>query len=320
MKGALLVNLGTPNAPTPRAVGEYLLEFLSDPRVVDLPRWLWIPLLKLVIVPLRRRRSAEAYSKVWTDEGSPLLVGSRKLCERLQESIEGVAVELAMRYGEPSVRNGLDLLRDKGVDELVIVPMYPQFSDTTTRTVMDAVDEALRQMDWFPVLHTIEKYHDEQAWVDAVANSIRDFRRTHGSADKLLFSLHGIPQRYADAGDPYQKQCIESVNDIAAALELNTDQYQLAFQSRVGREPWLKPYTDFTLRDWAKDGIRHVQVVCPGFSIDCLETLEEIAMENAELFEENGGERLQYIPALNDSAPHVALYESLIHRCFEKPD
>lgn len=317
MKGALLVNLGTPTAPTPQAVGEYLLEFLSDPRVVDLPRWLWIPLLKLVIVPLRRRRSAEAYAEVWTDEGSPLLVGSRRLCTRLQQTMKDVTVELAMRYGEPSIRAGLEVMRERGVSELVILPMYPQFSDTTTRTVMDAIEEALRDLDWFPVVHTIEKYHDEPAWVEAVANSIRHFRETHGPAEKLLFSLHGIPQRYADAGDPYEKQCIASVDDIARELDLDSGQYQLAFQSRVGREPWLKPYTDFTLRDWAREGIRHVQVVCPGFSIDCLETLEEIAMQNAELFEENGGKQLQYIPALNDSDEHVELYRMLIERCFK---
>lgn len=319
MKGALLVNLGTPKAPTPKAVGEYLLEFLSDPRVVDLPRWLWIPLLKLVIVPLRRRRSAEAYAQVWTKEGSPLLVGSRRLCARLKGTMKDVKVELAMRYGQPSIEAGLQTLRDQDVSELVILPMYPQFSDTTTRTVMDAVDLALRDLDWFPVVHTIEKYHDDPAWVEAVADSIRSYRKQNGSAEKLLFSLHGIPQRYADAGDPYEKQCIQSVKDIAAVLGLEPGRFQLSFQSRVGREPWLKPYTDFTLRDWAREGIRHVQVVCPGFSIDCLETLEEIAMQNAELFEENGGELLQYIPALNDSTAHVELYQDLILRCFNPP-
>lgn len=313
----MLVNLGTPEAPTPEAVGVYLTEFLSDPLVVDLPRWLWIPLLKLVIVPLRKRRSAEAYSQVWTEEGSPLMSGSRNLCRKLQQKMPEVTVDLAMRYGNPSIGDTLRTLREKGVDELVVLPLYPQFSGTTTRTVLDAVDDSLREMEWFPVLHTIEKYYDEPAWVDAVADSIRTYQSAHGVPEKLLFSLHGIPQRYADAGDPYQKQCVDSVEAISRTLQLEPDRYMLAFQSRVGREPWLKPYTDFTLRDWAREGTRHVQVVCPGFSIDCLETLEEIAMQNAELFEENGGERLEYIPALNDSPAHVALFESLVRRSFE---
>jgi ferrochelatase len=313
MKAVLMVNLGTPQAPTASAVGAYLIEFLSDPLVVDLPRWLWIPLLRLVIVPLRRYRSAEAYRKVWMNEGSPLLVLSERLARGVQGRLGGEAVvALGMRYGQPSLRSALEGLREAGTDELVVLPMYPQFSRTTTQTVIEGVSEALRELDWFPEVQTIAQYHDRGEWVTAVADSIREYRLTHGQADKLLFSLHGIPQRYADAGDPYALQCHQSVAAITRELGLEREQWLLSFQSRVGREPWLKPYTDFVLRDWAANGVRTVQVVCPGFAVDCLETLEEIAMRNEELFRKHGGERLQYIPALNDSAAHVALMARLV--------
>ena len=315
MKGVLLVNLVTPDAPTPSAVGAYLNEFLSDPLVVDLPRWFWIPLLKLVIVPLRRRRSAEAYQKVWTKEGSPLLVESSRLARALQSELQGEArVALAMRYGRPSIRDALAELRESGVEQLLILPMYPQYSRTTTQTVFDGVSAALRELEWYPGLHTIQRYHDKPAWVEAIADSIREFQAAHGQPDKLLFSLHGIPQRYADAGDPYALQCQQSVAAISQALGLEPDQWLMAFQSRVGREPWLKPYTDVVLRQWAESGIRRVQVVCPGFAVDCLETLEEIAMQNEELFRKHGGERLDYIPALNDAPAQVDLMAGLVRQ------
>ena len=307
-----MVNLGTPEAPKPAAVGSYLWEFLSDPLVVDLPRWLWLPLLKLVIIPLRRRRSAEAYEKVWTKDGSPLLVLSRKLAERVQAELGDEArVVLGMRYGEPSIQAALEDLRGAGADRLVVIPLYPQFSRTTTQTVVQGVTDSLRRIQWFPPVRTVQQYHDQSAWVSAVAGSIRRYREAHGEAEKLLFSLHGIPQRYAEKGDPYALQCQQSVAAIANSLGIGPGEWLLSFQSRVGREPWLKPYTDFVLRDWAEAGIRTVQVVCPGFAVDCLETLEEIAMQNEELFRKHGGERLEYIPALNDSDDHVALMADL---------
>lgn len=312
-KGVLMVNLGTPEAPTPEAVGTYLIEFLSDPLVVDLPRWLWIPVLRLVIVPLRKKRSAEAYSKVWTDQGSPLLVESQKLAQAVQAKLGDAAdVSLAMRYGNPALKPVLQDMRERGVTELVILPMYPQFSRTTTQTVLDGVAQALRELDWFPQIESIPQYFDRPEWVKAVAESVRDFQKIHGQPDKLLFSLHGIPERYAAAGDPYALQCQASASSIALELGLQPDQWHLAFQSRVGREPWLKPYTDFVLKEWGEEGVGTVHVVCPGFAVDCLETLEEIAMENAELFEESGGRELKYIPALNDSERHAELMEKLI--------
>jgi len=306
--GVLLVNLGTPSAPTPAAVGVYLREFLSDPRVVDLPRWLWLPLLNLVIIPLRRHRSSEAYSKVWGPDGSPLLTLSQGLARKLATELEGQAeVELAMRYGQPSVRSGLESLRARGVTRLLVLPLYPQYSLTTTETVFDAVNDALRTLGWYPETESVRQYFDQPAWVAAVARSIAEFQSGNPPPDRLIFSLHGIPQRYVRNGDPYEAQCRQSVAAIAARLGLGPDRWMLTFQSRVGREPWLQPYTDKTLEALPAQGVKHIQVACPGFAVDCLETLEEIAMQNKELFIESGGERLDYIPALNDTDDHARL-------------
>ncbi|MGD8927511.1 MAG: ferrochelatase [Lysobacterales bacterium] len=311
--GVLLANLGTPDAPERRPVAKFLREFLSDRRVVDLPRIFWLPLLYLVIIPFRSGRSAAAYRKIWWPEGSPLLVLTERLADRLRGVLSGaMPVEVGMRYRGPSIADGLSRLKEAVTDSVVVLPMYPQYSDTTTASIYDAVDAALGQMGWQPRVHRIDDYHDHPAWVEAVANSIRTFQQEHGAADKLLFSLHGIPQRYVRQGDPYQAQCEASVRAIAAALGLDEGRWLLTYQSRVGREPWLQPYTDLTLEALARDGVKSVQVVCPGFAVDCLETLEEIAMQNRELFEAAGGEKLEYIPALNDSEAQVELYRRLV--------
>ena len=316
--GVLLANLGTPEAPRRKPVARFLREFLSDPRVVDLPRLLWLPLLNVVIIPLRAGRSAAAYREIWWPEGSPLLVLTERLAAGLRSDLSGRArVEVGMRYGEPSIRRGLERLRDAGVEQLVIVPMYPQFSGTTTASIYDAVDSALEALDWYPRRHPVDKYHEHPAWIDAIAGSIRGYRAEHGGSDKLIFSLHGIPQRYVRQGDPYQQQCEMSVRAVAERLGLAADEWLLTYQSRVGREPWLQPYTDLTLEELAKSGVRHVQVLCPGFAVDCLETLEEIAMQNRELFEEAGGDKLEYIPALNDSEAHVRLYRKLVEQALK---
>ena len=310
--GVLIANLGTPDAPERKPVARFLREFLSDPRVVDLPRFLWLPLLNLVIIPLRAGRSAAAYREIWWPEGSPLLVLTERLAERLRGRLAGRwPVEIGMRYRKPSIRSGLERLRQAGVDEVVVLPLYPQFSGTTTASIYDGVASALRELQWHPRLRRIESYHDHPAWVAAIADSIRAYRAEHGSPDQLIFSLHGIPQRYVRQGDPYQRHCEESVQAIVRNLGLAEGEWLLTYQSRVGREPWLQPYTDKTLEELAKSGVRHVQVLCPGFAVDCLETLEEIAMQNRELFEEAGGDRLEYIPALNDSDAHAALMQSL---------
>jgi len=312
--GLILVNLGTPDAPDRKPVGRFLREFLSDPRVVDLPRFLWLPLLNFVIIPIRSGRSAAAYREIWWPEGSPLLVLTRRLGDRLSRELEGeIQVEIGMRYGQPSIRSGLERLQARGVERVIVLPLYPQFSHTTTSSIYDAVEQDLQQMDWSPELLRIRQYHDHPAWIEAVAATIRSFREAHGKADKLIFSLHGIPQRYVRQGDPYQQQCEQSAADVATAAGLGPADWLLTYQSRVGREPWLQPYTDKTLEQLAAEGVCRVQVLCPGFAVDCLETLEEIAMQNSELFEEAGGESLEYIPALNDGEAHAAALIAVIH-------
>ena len=312
-RGVLLANLGTPDAPERKPVARFLREFLSDPRVVDLPRWLWLPLLNLVIIPFRAGRSAEAYREIWWPEGSPLLVLTERLAAGLAAAVpENTQVRIGMRYGEPSIRKGLEELRDAGVEELVIVPLYPQFSHTTTSSIYDAVDDALEAMAWSPEQRRIEDYHVDEDWTCAIAASIWEYRDEHGAAEKLMFSLHGIPERYVRQGDPYRDQCEAGVKAVVEKLGLKDDEWLLTFQSRVGKEPWLQPYTDKTLEELGKQGVKTVQVVCPGFAVDCLETLEEIAMQNRELFEESGGEHLSYIPALNDSESHVDVMKHLI--------
>ena len=315
--GVLLFNLGTPEAPERSAVARYLREFLSDKRVVNLPRWFWLPLLHGVIVPLRAGRSAKAYSRIWTEEGSPLLILSSALRKNMQaQSDSSRVIELGMRYGTHSIHEALQKLKHHGVESLTVLPLYPQFSYTTTASGYDAVDLALEALNWNPPQNRIRDYHVDLNWVQAVAGSIRAFWENHGRAECLMFSMHGIPQRYVAAGDPYQEHCEKGVAAIVKELGLADAEWKLTYQSRLGREPWLQPYTDFTLKALAEKGVRRVQVVCPGFAVDCLETLEEIAMENAERFEAAGGEKLEYIPALNDSDAHAqALLEVIRSAC-----
>lgn len=314
--GVLLVNLGTPDVPEKGCVGRFLADFLSDPHVVDLPRWFWIPLLRLVIIPLRRGRTTEAYKKIWLSDGSPLLVYSKALSAGLQRLLDGRAdVRLAMRYGEPDIHSRLVSLREAGVKILVVLPLYPQYSVTTTESVFDAVTAALAEMAWDPELHLVSHYYDKPGWVHSIASSIRNFQLQHGKAEKILFSMHGIPRRLVDAGDPYEKQCLESFTAVTEVLKLE-EECQITYQSRVGREPWLQPYTDEVIRKLAESGTRHLQVISPGFSVDCLETLEEIAIRYRELFISAGGEKLEYIPALNDSDAHVNVLASVCDNFF----
>jgi len=315
-KGVLLVNLGTPDVPEKTSIRQFLTEFLSDPRVVDLPRWFWIPLLRLVIIPLRKGRTTAAYKKIWLDGGSPLLVYSEALCEGLQVLLDGNAkVRLAMRYGAPDIRSRLVSLRDEGVKKLIVLPLYPQYSVTTTESVFDEVTTTLAELGWEPELHLVRQYHDEPGWVHSIASSIRNFQLQHGKAEKILFSMHGIPQRLVDAGDPYEQQCRQSVSAVAEILKLK-EGCQITFQSRVGREAWLQPYTDEVIKNLAESGIKHIQVISPGFSVDCLETLEEIAIRYRDLFISAGGEKFEYIPALNDSDAHVNVLASVCEKLF----
>ena len=304
--GLLLVNLGTPDSPAPADVRRYLAEFLWDPRVVETPRWLWWPLLHGIILNTRPRRSAEAYARIWTETVSPLLLHTRRQAEALQARLgEQVKVVPAMRYGNPSIAAGLRELREAGCERILVLPLYPQYSATTTASTFDAVTEELRRWRRVPELRFIGQYHSEPGYIAALAASIREYQQENGTPEKLILSFHGIPQRYAEAGDPYPRQCERTARLLAEALGLEEGRWQLTYQSRMGREPWLQPYTSATLEALAREGVRHVQVLCPGFAADCLETLEEIAMENRDIFLAHGGERYGYIPCLNDRPDHV---------------
>ena len=317
--GILLVNLGTPEEPKAPAVRRYLAQFLSDPRVVELPRFLWWLILHGVILRVRPARSAEAYQKIWTEDGSPLLLYSEDVVRRLRdvtgERLAGnVHVELAMTYGEPSIDAGLNRLHEKGAQRILIVPMYPQYSNTTTGSVFAATTEALTRRRWIPEFRFINHYHDVPGFIDALAASVRDHWDAHGRGERLLFSFHGVPRRTLLSGDPYHCQCQKTARLVAEKLELGPDDWYVSFQSRVGREEWLKPYTDETLEDWGTNGVGNIDVICPAFSVDCLETLEEISMEGAEQFAEAGGGELRYIPCLNSRDDHIEVLADLIEK------
>ena len=296
----VLVNLGTPSAPTPRAVRRYLGEFLMDPRVVALPRWLWGPLLHLVILPLRSPRVARKYAEIWMEGGSPLAVYTRRLAQAVQQRMPQARVVHAMRYGTPSIPEVFAQLRSERIGRVIVLPLYPQYSTTTTASV----DDLVRRTRSMPTV-SIRDYHRDPRWVAAIADSIRAHWAAHGRGDRLVFSFHGLPQRLVDAGDPYAAQCEAGVAAIAQALALQPGDYRLTYQSRFGREQWLEPATVDVLGALARDGVRKVDVVCPGFAVDCLETLEEIAMQNAEVFRAAGGDALRYIPCLNDAPAHA---------------
>jgi len=307
--GILLVNLGTPAAPTTAAVRRYLKQFLSDPRVIEYPRWLWWLILNGVILRIRPARSAHAYQQIWTEQGSPLLINSQQLAGRLHEQLraqlhQDVQVALAMTYGEPSISQALQQLHDANVRKLLVLPLYPQYSGSTTGSVFDAVTRTLQTWRWLPELRFITQYHDHAAYIAALADSIGEHWRAHGK-NHLLFSFHGLPKRYLLNGDPYHCQCFKTARLVAETLQLQPDEWSVSFQSRVGREEWLRPYTDELLTQYARQGPRRITVVCPGFASDCLETLEEIALRNREDFLKAGGEQFNYVPALNASGSHV---------------
>ena len=297
----VLVNLGTPAAPTPSAVRRYLSQFLHDRRVVQLTRWLWCPLLHFVILPLRSPKVARKYAQIWMPGGSPLAVHTAALAEAVGHRLPGWRVAHAMRYGQPSVQAVFDGLRAGGVRKVRVLPLYPQYSTTTTASVADAVAAAANGLQ-VEVLHD---YHVDAGWAAAVAASIRAHWDAEGRGERLLLSFHGIPRRLVDGGDPYAAQCEASTRAIAQALGVPREDILLIFQSRFGRERWLEPYIQPTLEALAREGVRRVDVACPGFAVDCLETLEEIAVENAVAFRGAGGEALRYIPCLNAEPAHA---------------
>ncbi len=310
--GILLSNLGTPDSPAVPDVRRYLAQFLWDPRVIQAWRPLWWCILNLVILPTRPGKSARAYRRIWTPDGSPLLVESKRQASLLRERLEDLPVELGMRYGNPSIRHALERLRSAGVNHFLVLGLYPQFSHTTTSSVEDEIRRILVDFGSDCRYTLIRDYHDDARYISALADSIMQFRGDHGKSDKLLFSFHGIPRDYVDAGDPYQDQCLVTGRLLARAMELKDHEWAIAFQSRLGPKTWIQPYTDRTLAEWGESGVSSVQVVCPGFSADCLETLEEIAMENRETFLDAGGKQYEYIPCLNSSDAHISLMRDLI--------
>ncbi|MCU7871529.1 MAG: ferrochelatase [Candidatus Thiodiazotropha sp. (ex Lucinoma borealis)] len=315
--GVLIINLGTPDSPTTGAVRKYLSEFLSDPRVVAIPWILWQIILHGIVLRVRPKRSAKAYSSIWTEEGSPLLAISKKqhaaLEARLVPRLKGkVRFALAMRYGKPSIVHALDTLRQQNIQRLLVLPLYPQYSATTTASIFDAVTDELQRWRWIPEVRFIQRYYHEPAYIDVLSESIREFRSQSGEAQKLLFSFHGIPKDYYESGDPYPDECYATANQVVEYLGLEKDQWHISFQSRFGAQEWVKPYTNETLKQWGAEGVESVQVVCPAFSADCLETLEEIAEENRDTFLQAGGKAYAYIPALNDTPGHIAMLADLI--------
>jgi len=317
--GVLLVNLGTPDEPTTPAVRRYLAEFLWDPRVVELPRALWWLILHGIILRFRPARSARAYAKIWTDNGSPLLLISAAMSRGVRERLAGrfrgdVHVALGMSYGRPSIPTALDELHAAGARRIVVLPLYPQYSGTTTGSVFDAVTTALSRRRWVPEFRFINHFHDDPGYVRALADSIREFWEQKGRGKKLLFSFHGVPRQTLLDGDPYHCQCQKTARLVAGELGLGSEEWILTFQSRVGRAEWLRPYTDETIEELGRDGLERLDVVCPGFSADCLETLEEIAIQNGEAFVEAGGGKLEYIPCLNDREDHLNFLARLIAR------
>lgn len=304
----LLVNLGTPEAPTAPAVRKYLGQFLHDHRVVQLTRWLWCPILHGIILPFRSPKVAEKYASIWMDGGSPLAVYTRRLSQVLATHLPGLRVDWAMRYGQPALDDKLKALHAEGIKRVLVLPLYPQYSTTTTASVQDMVDAAPQGLD----VRMVEDYHDDAGWVAAIADSIRSHWQRHGRSEKLLLSYHGIPQRLVAGGDPYAHHCATSTSLIADALDLGETGWRMSFQSRFGREKWLQPYTTQTLEALAAEGVKTVDVICPGFAVDCLETLEEISVENAEAFQAAGGQTLNYIPCLNDSPAHAEALAGLV--------
>lgn len=328
--GVLLTNLGTPDAPTPEAVRRYLAQFLWDPRVVELPRPLWWLVLHGIVLRTRPKKSAEAYQKIWTERGSPILEISKRQLTKLKQAVnsqlQGQSQDefpfaLGMTYGQPSIAEGLNMLRSHGCNRIMMLPLFPQQSGATTGATQDALFRELKGWRHTPELHLIQGYHDDCGYIQALANSIQTFWQDQGPSERLLISFHGMPIRYIEAGDSYASQCKTTATLLAKTLDLAADQWQLSFQSRFGREPWLQPYTDGVLAQWGAQGVKSVDVICPGFAADCLETLEEIAIRGKEQFlgasdPQGDNTSFRYIPALNDRTDHISALAALIERRF----
>jgi ferrochelatase len=311
--GVLLANLGTPDRPVCPGLRKYLSEFLQDPRVIELPKFFRWLLVKGIIINFRAHKSARTYREIWTTNGSPLLLNSLALGEAVGDRLgDAYQVEVGMRYGQPSIESKLKALHEEGVRELIVIPMYPQYSGSTNGSTFDALAKAFSKFRWVPKLHFINSYYEHPRYIEAVAQSIQEHWQKHGRAQKLIMSFHGVPKKYIEKGDPYQRQCQASAKAIAQELKLSDQEWQLVFQSRFGAEEWLQPYCDQTLKMLPSQGIESIDIVCPGFSADCLETLEEIEQENREYFMEAGGKEYSYIPCLNAAPIHAQMIAEVV--------
>ncbi|MBE4606509.1 ferrochelatase [Vibrio navarrensis] len=310
--GVLLVNLGTPDHATAPAVKRFLSQFLHDKRVVDMSRWLWCPILHGIILPIRSPKVAKLYQSVWMEEGSPLMVYSQQQKQALQARM-GLPVELGMSYGNPSISTGISRLMEQGVEQITVLPLYPQYSATTTAAAFDALSKALAKMALLPSIHFVRDYHNQPSYIRALAQSVRQSWQENGRGDYLLCSYHGIPKRYADNGDIYPQHCEMTTELLRLELGLTKEQIGLTYQSRFGREEWLQPYTDKTLEALPGRGVKTLDVLTPAFSVDCLETLEEISEQGKESFLHAGGERFTYIPCLNAEEAHIEMMVELLN-------
>ena len=309
--GVLLVNLGTPTAPTASAVKTFLSEFLHDKRVVDMTRFIWCPLLHGVILPIRAPKVAKLYQSVWMDEGSPLMVYSQRQVRALKERLS-MPVELSMTYGEPRIKSGIESLEQQGCEEIIILPLYPQYSRTTTAAVFDQIAKQYKTTPVLPNFTLVHNYHDHPLYIKALAESIRRSWEKKGKGDFVLCSYHGIPQRFVDNGDIYAAHCERTTELLAQELDLTPEQIGMSYQSRFGREAWLQPYTSETLKDLAPKGIKSLDIISPAFSSDCLETLEELSEECKEIFMEFGGQKYTFIPCLNDDELHIDMMADIV--------
>lgn len=325
--GILLSNLGTPDHADASSVRRYLGEFLHDWRVIEITRWLWCPLLHFIILRTRPSKVAKIYQSIWWEEGSPLLVISKRQAKKLEQTLKQTSspkdnaphrsplpftVAVGMRYGNPSIAHALGQLKVQNAQKIVILPMYPQYSSATTASTFDAVFNEIKKWRHMPELRLIRDYHWHSQYLDALAQSVKQAWQQHPQPEKLIISFHGTPERFRTLGDPYYSQCKQTAEQLAQRLNLTANQWLLTFQSQFGNDPWIKPATDASLEKLAKAGTQSVDVICPGFSADCIETLEEIEEENRDVFEGNGGQTFHYIPALNDSDTHIQALTGLI--------
>ena len=315
--GILLTNLGTPDSPTAKGLKKYLNEFLMDRRVVDLPRIFWVPLLKLIILNIRPKKSAKIYKAIWTNDGSPLLSFSKSILQELtsifKEIDTNITLEIGMRYGNPSIKDALNNFKEKTISKILVLPLYPQAGSPTTTSTFDAINAHIKDQSWVPNIRFVAGYHDNKDYIECLSKSIKNSFSKHGKPDKLIFSYHGMPERYLHEGDPYYCFCHKTTRLVAEKLSLDSDLYDMAFQSRFGYEKWLQPYLDDMIPKLVDNGVKHLQIISPGFSVDCLETLEEINIQYRELFLKNGGEKFEYIPCLNDGDDHIKMIQSIIN-------